>query len=138
MIKIADDGDKLAECFPVIVQLRPHLTPETFIEKVLMQTVQNYRIAYNKVNDKVVAVAGFRLARSLAWGEFLYVDDLITDQQECSKGYGKQMLDWLINHAKENGCQQLHLDSGIQRKHAHRFYEREGMTFASHHYSLEL
>lgn len=28
----------------------------------------------------------------------------------------------------------MHLDSGIQRKEAHRFYEREGMTMASFHF----
>ena len=39
------------------------------------------------------------------------------------------------NMRKENaGYQQMHLDSGIQRKDAHRFYEREGMTMASFHF----
>ena len=28
----------------------------------------------------------------------------------------------------------MHLDSGIQRKDAHRFYEREGMSLASVHF----
>jgi hypothetical protein len=28
----------------------------------------------------------------------------------------------------------MHLDSGIQRKDAHRFYEREGMSMASFHF----
>ena len=138
MIKIAENADELSNCFPVMAQLRPHLDPDSFIEQVLRQTIHNYRIVYLKVNDKIVAVAGFRLSHNLAWGEFLYVDDLITDEHERSKGYGKQLLDWLIKHAKENNCQQLHLDSGIQRKNAHRFYEREGMIFASHHYAIEL
>jgi hypothetical protein len=29
----------------------------------------------------------------------------------------------------------VHLDSGVQRKDAHRFYEREGMKLASFHFS---
>jgi hypothetical protein len=32
------------------------------------------------------------------------------------------------------GCEQMHLDSGIQRTEAHRFYQREGMTMASLHF----
>ena len=64
----------------------------------------------------------------------MYVEDLITNQKNRSQGFGKQLLDWLHNEAKNNHCDQLHLDSGVQRKDAHRFYEREGMTFASHHY----
>ena len=37
-------------------------------------------------------------------------------------------------HATRQGCQQLHLESGVQRKDAHRFYEREGMTMSSLHF----
>ncbi len=29
----------------------------------------------------------------------------------------------------------MHLDSGIQRKDAHRFYEREGMSITSFHFA---
>jgi hypothetical protein len=28
----------------------------------------------------------------------------------------------------------VHLDSGVQRQHAHRFYFREGMTITSFHF----
>lgn len=138
MIEIADTAEKIHDCFPVMVQLRQHLDPDSFIEQVLQQTIHNYRLVYLKDNEKIVAVAGFRLSHCLAWGDFLYIDDLITDELERSKGYGKQLLDWLVAHAKENDCGQLHLDSGVQRKDAHRFYEREGMLKTGFHFALPL
>jgi len=138
MIDFADTEDKLHECFPVMVQLRPHLDLHSFLERVALQFTSGYRLVYLESDNKVVALAGIRLSRNLAWGKFLYIDDLITDEAERSKSYGKQLLDWCIDHAKQNGCQQLHLDSGVQRKDAHRFYEREGMTFTGHHYAIEL
>jgi hypothetical protein len=46
------------------------------------------------------------------------------------------MLAWLIQHAAEKGCAGLHLDSGVQRKDAHRFYLREGMTLAAYHFKI--
>ena len=46
------------------------------------------------------------------------------------------MMDWLKGHAREHGCGQIHLDSGIQRFPAHRFYLREGFNIASHHFSI--
>jgi GNAT superfamily N-acetyltransferase len=87
-----------------------------------------------QVTDRVVAVAGFRIGENLAWGRFLYVDDLATLPAHRSKGYGAKLLSWLMELAAKEGCQQMHLDSGIQRKDAHRFYEREGMTMASFHF----
>ncbi len=138
MIELADTEEKLRDCFPVMAQLRAHLDLDSFLKKVAQQAEAGYRVAYLKADDKVVAVAGIRVSRNLAWGKFLYVDDLITDETERSKGYGKQCLDWLISYAKENDCAQLHLDSGVQRKNAHRFYGREGMTFTGHHYAINL
>ena len=82
----------------------------------------------------MVAVAGFRVGENLAWGRFLYVDDLVILPEHRSKGYGAKLLAWLKGKAAMEGCEQMHLDSGIQRKEAHRFYEREGMTMASLHF----
>ena len=48
------------------------------------------------------------------------------------------MLAWLIQQAAEEGCAALHLDSGVQRKDAHRFYLREGMTLASYHFKISV
>jgi len=136
MIEFADTEEKLRDCFAVMVQLRPHLNLDSFLEKVAIQFQAGYRVVYLKDNDKVMALAGIRISRNLAWGKFLYVDDLVTDANSRSKGYGKQCLDWLIDYAKQNNCEQFHLDSGIQRKDAHRFYEREGLTNMGHHYSI--
>ena len=44
------------------------------------------------------------------------------------------MLSWLKEYAAREGCSQLHLDTGVQRKETHRFYEREGMTMAGLHF----
>ena len=48
------------------------------------------------------------------------------------------MMDWLVGRAKERGCDELHLDSGVQRYGAHRFYLRYGMDITSHHFRLAL
>ncbi|MBI3921087.1 MAG: GNAT family N-acetyltransferase, partial [Armatimonadetes bacterium] len=86
----------------------------------------------------VVAVAGFRLSENLAWGRFLYVDDLVTDEAERSRGHGQELLEWLLEYAHQQDCDQFHLDSGVQRFGAHRFYLRHGMDITSHHFALKL
>ena len=87
-----------------------------------------------QVTGSVVAVAGFRVGENLAWGHFLYVDDLVTHPAHRSKGYGAKLLSWLKEYAAKEGCLQLHLDTGVHRIKAQRFYEREGMTMAGFHF----
>jgi GNAT superfamily N-acetyltransferase len=85
-----------------------------------------------------VAVAGYRLSESLVAGRNLYVDDLVSAETERSRGYGKLLLDWLKAEARAAGCSELHLDSGVQRHDAHRFYLRERMHISSYHFRLSL
>jgi GNAT superfamily N-acetyltransferase len=85
-----------------------------------------------------VAVAGFRLLENLAWSRFLYVDDLVTLASHRSRGHGQQVLEWLIAQAREQRCDELHLDSGVQRFGAHRFYLANRLNITSHHFALRL
>jgi hypothetical protein len=47
-------------------------------------------------------------------------------------------MDWLKREAKEHGCVQLQLDSGVQREQTHRFYFREGLTINCYHFRIDL
>lgn len=137
-ICIAETPAEIEHCFPVMAQLRPHLEREEFMARVQRQMADGYRLAYLSADNSVKAVAGYRIMENLAWGRFLYVDDLVTDQAARSQGHGKALLAWLAGHARQNGCAQLHLDSGAQRKDAHRFYLREGMENLGFHFMTRL
>lgn len=137
-IAILDSDAEIAEGYAVMVQLRPHLTKADFVPRIRRQMDQGYRLAALYEADSVKAVAGFRMSENLYAGVHMYVDDLVADQDSRSQGYGGVLFDWLVRYAKENGCGQLHLDSGVQRFSAHRFYLQKRMHIVSHHFSLEL
>jgi GNAT superfamily N-acetyltransferase len=134
-IRIANTDAEIEACFPVLKELRPDIHKDDFIRKIRNLQKSGYVLAYIEVAGMPVAAAGFRLGESLAWKRYLYVDDLVTLQTERSKGYGAALMTWLTDYALREGCEQLHLDSGVQRKNAHRFYEREGMKLPSYHFA---
>ncbi|HDN27991.1 MAG TPA: GNAT family N-acetyltransferase [Thioploca sp.] len=137
-IHLAKTDEEIERCFPVMVQLRPHVKPSNFLPTVKSQMQNGYRLAFVESEGKILSVAGFRVGCNLAWGKHLYVDDLISDEYHRSMGAGKKLFGWLIEYAQAQSCQQLHLDSGIQRFQAHKFYLREGMKIASHHFFTDL
>lgn len=134
-IRIATTDSEIAACYPVMRELRPHVAEDQFLSRVRSQQEKGYRLAFAEQSDGVVAVAGFRVGENLAWGRFLYVDDLVTSSFHRSKGFGSNLLHWLREFAARNDCLQMHLDSGIQRKDAHRFYQREGLSVTSLHFA---
>ena len=97
---------------------------------------EGYELAFVEDANEVKAVAGFRVFSKLSAGRTLYVDDLVTTASARSQGYGDILFDWLVATARERGCLQLDLDSGVQRFDAHRFYLRKRMHISSHHFSL--
>lgn len=137
-IKKAITDNEINNCYAVMSQLRPHILQQEFAPLVKTQMQSGYHLAYVESEGMPVACTGFRYSQNLAWGKFIYVDDLITDDRQRSKGYGKQLLDWLIDQAKANTCSQLHLDSGVQRLDAHRFYERESVDKTGYHFAVVL
>lgn len=137
-VSLARDDHEIEDCYDVMAELRPHVRREDFVRRVRRQNADSgYELAYLKV-DNVKAVAGFRVSECFAWGKFLYVDDLVAGSDERSKGYGGVLFDWLVAYARENGCDEFHLDSGVQRFAAHRFYLNKRMAIEGHHFGLKL
>ena len=137
-VALATSETELARCFPVMAQLRSHLSKEEFVRQVKRQQQDGYRLAYLEDQGEICSLAGFRIMEMLAFGKLMYVDDLVTAENYRSRGYGANLFDWLIAHAKADGCAQLHLDSGVHRFAAHRFYLMKRMEISSHHFSLKL
>jgi GNAT superfamily N-acetyltransferase len=137
-IKFAETDKDIEGCYSVIAQLRPHLSQSEFIQRVKRQKQDGYKLAFLKSEINICAVAGFRISENLAWGKFLYLDDFVSDENHRSQGAGKQFFSWLIEYGHAQGCKQFHLDSGVQRFLAHKFYFREKMKIEGYHFSMEL
>jgi len=138
-ISIAATPEAIRRCHPVMRELRTHLhNAERFVERVQRQQDEGYLLAFLETEHEVRAVAGYRVLEALFSGEFLYVDDLVTREADRSRGYGGQLFDWLMEQAREHGCESLELDSGVQRFDAHRFYLLKRMNIPSYHFRLKL
>lgn len=133
-VQLAESEEEILGCYPVLRELRPAIQEADFVAKIRRQRESGYLLAFCHDGAETASVAGFRIGENLAWGRYLYVEDLVTRASARSKGYGHLLLHWLREYARKHHCQQLHLDSGMQRKEAHRFYEREGMIAAGYHF----
>ncbi|MEJ2453932.1 MAG: GNAT family N-acetyltransferase [Candidatus Thiodiazotropha sp.] len=134
-IAIVRSDTEIAACYPVMSELRPHIAEGEFVERVRRLEEDGYRLVCLWQDGVPQAVAGIRTGENLAWGRFLYVDDLVTAPAQRSKGHGARLLAWIREYAAKQGCAQLHLDSGLQRLDAHRFYEREGVAKFGFHFA---
>jgi GNAT superfamily N-acetyltransferase len=138
-ISLAQTPEAIARCHAVMRELRPQFDDEAqFVARVTQQISEGYHLAYLESEGAVRSCAGYRFTRTLSWGFHLYVDDLITRAVDREGGFGSQLFDWLVAEARRRGCESFHLDSGVQRFGAHRFYLHKRMDIIAHHFSLGL
>lgn len=139
MVSKVTTDEQIVATREVMRQLRPNVSAGDYLTTVRrMMETDGYHLAAIFDGETVRAVAGYRFMEMLYCGKIMYVDDLNTDDRFRSKGYGRELMDWLKAEARAHGCGQLHLDSGVQREDTHRFYFRERLTINCYHFRVML
>jgi len=138
MFKNLTTADEIRASFRVFTILRPHLTENIFVEQALRQIQQGYIITAIYEDALVVSVSGYRFSEALAWGKYIYIDDLVTHPDARGKGYAGKLLDFVKDLAIENKLDAVHLDSGHTRFDAHRVYLNHGFLISAHNFTLTL
>jgi predicted GNAT superfamily acetyltransferase len=124
-----------------LLELRPHAGPvEALVTAVdQRQRPDGYRLvgSFEDGERDAAAVAGFRVSHMLAYGRYMYVDDLVTAADRRGRGHADRIFEWLYAEAARLECAAFHLDSGVgpERADAHRFYFRHGLRITSYHFA---
>lgn len=111
--------------FPVISQLRDHLSEATYLENLDAMRGEGYRLFALFVGDAIVSVAGVAVRTNFYNGRHLFVYDLVTREESRSEGHGARLMEFVESWARDQGCAALSLESGLWREDAHRFYDEE-------------
>lgn len=132
-VDLAGDPRLTADVLPMLLELRPHLTPESFAHVYAEGHPQGLRYTAVYDDDRCGAVAGWRFVATTVALRKLYVDDLVTASDDRRRGVRSALLRELANRTREADCRVMELDSGADREDAHRFYFREGMVIRGLH-----
>ena len=138
-VSIAATDEDIAACYPVMSELRPHISGKEFVSLVRhLGSATGFQLAFLRAHGEVKSVAGYRISEWLAGGKYLEIEDLVSKASERSKGYGGQLFDWVKDLAARSGCRQVRLVSNVRRLDAHRFYLRKGMALDAHYFSINV
>jgi GNAT superfamily N-acetyltransferase len=118
--------EEILTAFPLMKALRERIAGATFLEEIRRQQRTGYRLFAGFDEDTIVVLAGIRRSHTLARGDHVFVDDLVSD--DSGAGYGRAMMQWIAQQAASEGVPRIHLDA---RATAKGFYEKLGFTFHS-------
>jgi GNAT superfamily N-acetyltransferase len=63
-------------------------------------------------------------------------ENLIVDEKHRRRGYGRMLLEFVINRAKEKGCHRIQLWSDRRRKEAHQLYQSVGFEASAYGFRI--
>ncbi len=120
---------ELRAAFPLMAQLRARLTNGAeFRAQVRRQRLEGYRLFGGYLGPRLVTLAGVRRSHTLARGEHLFVDDLVTAPAVRGQGHGRATLRALAERCLAEGVSLICLDS---RDTALGFYQALGFEAQS-------
>jgi GNAT superfamily N-acetyltransferase len=134
IVELPPGDERLGAVYPVMRELRTDLSEEDFHARFEAGHPLGYRIAALYDEGECRAAAGYRLFTNFISGLHLYIDDLVTGERWRSKGYGRELNEYLVDLARREGCTSVQLDSNVRRTKAHRFYFRERYFISSFHF----
>ena len=127
--------------YEAMLVLRPRIGSASDFQKRVdeVQRPEGYRLIgwFDDSDEQATSAAGFRLFHMLAWPFTMYCDDLSTRPEFRGKGHAGKLLDWMIEEARQLGCDEFHLDSNVgpERLDAHRLYFNKRMRISAYHFS---
>lgn len=124
------------DAFPVLGQLRDHLSEDEYLEYLRDMRAEGYRLFALFEAGEIVAVAGVVPRTNFYNGHHLFVCDLVTRRDRRSEGHGTRLMEFLEEWARDRGCESITLESGLWREDAHRFYE-DGLDMDRYCYTFK-
>jgi GNAT superfamily N-acetyltransferase len=125
-IEVLRGDAAVAAAFVLMATLRDRIREETFLAEIRRQAADGYELIAAFDGDEMVALAGMRPGHTLARGEHIFVDDLVTAAPHRGRGHARALLAWIARRAAAAGIRRVYLDS---RDTARGFYADAGFTF---------
>ena len=119
---------------PLLQQLNSK-TPKDLLASRLLEIVnQNYECAGMYLDNKLIGISGIWYMTRHYIGKTSEIDHVIIDENLQSKGYGKQFINWIMEHLKAKGIEACELNAYIPNVKSHVFYEREDFKKYGYHF----
>jgi GNAT superfamily N-acetyltransferase len=121
--------------------LRPPNWDHTSARSALREAIvtDESTVAVADADGSVIGMCSAYLdLNSVRFGLRCWVADLAVDPRERSTGVGRALLDHAKDWGRERGATHLELSTGLDRRDAQRFYEREQPDATGYCYSWAL
>ena len=127
-------NNRLTSILPLIARLNPSLEHSTLTERLQEMITQGYQCAGMYREKQLIGVCGFWIMTKFYVGKHIEPDNVFILPEFRRQGFGKQLLAWIYDYGKTQGCIASELNCYINNACGNAFWEQEGFAKIGYHY----
>ena len=119
----------------LLTELNNYTSEEILIyRREEMAKQKNYKCVGMYINNVLVGISGLWFLVRHYFGKNIAPDHFVISSAYRNKGLGKLLFEWIYNYAQKHGYEASELNTYIENKKSHKFYENEGYKKLGFHY----
>jgi GNAT superfamily N-acetyltransferase len=127
-------ADKMISIIPLIQHLNPGL-PEALLQTRLQEMInQGYQCAGLFLDNQLIGICGIWMMTKFYVGKHIEPDNVFILPEYRRLGLGKQLLEWVYEYGKTQGCIGSELNCYTVNETGIAFWEQEGFAKIGYHY----
>lgn len=122
----------------LVAQLNPKTNPDILALRLEQLSQPGYELLGAYDEGQLIGICGMWTMFRLYIGKLMEIDNVAVDERYRSTGVGKQMMDWVENYARAQGCQSIELNTYVNNHRSHKFYYNQGFVTLGYHMQKRL
>jgi GNAT superfamily N-acetyltransferase len=126
--------NRLSTILPLAQQLNPDISDDILTTRLNEMIAQGYQCAGLFIDNKLAGICGFWIVTKFYVGKHIEPDNVYISPEHRRQGYGKQLLDWVLDYGKNQGCIASELNCYIANETGNAFWQAQGFNKIGYHY----
>lgn len=130
--------DQLEVTIPLLRELNPQISDELLRSRQKEMIAQNYHCAGIYDGEKLIGISGIWILIKYYVGKHVELDNVYLKKEYQGQGLGNQLVEWILNYAKNQGCEASELNCYIENEGGNKFWSNLGYKPIGYHYQKKL
>jgi GNAT superfamily N-acetyltransferase len=128
------EEDEIHSVIPLLKLLNPKLSDELLKQRLDEMLTQGYKCIGIFDGDALIGACGLWILTKYYVGRHIEPDNVVILPEYRSRNIGSQLMEWIDDYARENGCAASEVNCYIGNEKAHKFWKKQGYEVIALHF----
>lgn len=123
---------------PLLRVLNAHISETVLKERLTEMVMQRYKCAGLYLSNELIGICGIWILTKYYVGRHIEPDNVVILPEYRGKGFGKQLLAWVYEYGRSQGCIASELNCYLTNERGQVFWQQQGYKKIGYHYQKDL